>query len=119
MKDKEFLCWIHERLKFVHNESHLSDYMHKLRAIIKATPEGRETPNIGTENDLYPEKRMAKAEQESGLRPCPLCGAVVRDLGYGISCQACGLWLGDGSAVFRMGGYVSVWNNRLEGKKND
>lgn len=52
MRDKDFLCWIHERLEKVHGESPLVDYMHKLRAIIKSMPEGQETPNIGTGNKL-------------------------------------------------------------------
>lgn len=52
MKDKEFLCWIHERLEHVHGESPLTDYMHKLRAIIKSTPEDKETKNMGTGNNL-------------------------------------------------------------------
>lgn len=52
MKDKEFLIWIHERLEYVYGESPVVDYMHKLRAIIKATPADRITPNINTGNSL-------------------------------------------------------------------
>ena len=52
MKDREFLCWLHERLEHVHNEPKLYDYMHKLRAIIDATPIDRETPNIARYNSL-------------------------------------------------------------------
>jgi hypothetical protein len=35
MKDKEFLQWIHDRLKNVHKENEDYDYMHRLRKIIK------------------------------------------------------------------------------------
>jgi hypothetical protein len=52
MKDKDFLIWVHERLTEVHKESPVVNYMHKLRAIIKATPPDRETPNICTGNSL-------------------------------------------------------------------
>ena len=52
MNDRDFLIWIHERLEHVHGESPLKDYMHKLRAIIKATPADKVTPNMGTENSL-------------------------------------------------------------------
>lgn len=52
MKDRDFLIWLHARLTDVHNESPTCDYMHKLRAIIRATPEGQVTPNIATANNL-------------------------------------------------------------------
>jgi len=52
MNDREFLIWIHARLTDVHGEDKLTDYMHKLRAIIKVTPEDRFTPNVGTCNSL-------------------------------------------------------------------
>ena len=52
MTDREFLCWIHERLEHVHGESPLIDYMHKLRAIIKATPRERITPNVPSHTSL-------------------------------------------------------------------
>jgi len=48
MKDKEFLTWIHDRLAFVHKENINYDYMHKLRAIIKATPQEQYTPNVAS-----------------------------------------------------------------------
>jgi len=38
MTDRDFLMWIHTRLEVVHGESRLVDYMHRLRAIIAATP---------------------------------------------------------------------------------
>lgn len=47
MLDKEFLQWIHDRLEFVHKEDHRVDFMYKLRAIIKETPQDKYTPNIG------------------------------------------------------------------------
>ena len=46
--DKSFLQWIHDRLAFVHSENKSFDYMHKLRAIIAATPDDRETVNIAS-----------------------------------------------------------------------
>jgi len=52
MKDREFLIWLHERLTDVHGENSHVDYMHKLRAIIKATPKDQLTPNMGTGNNL-------------------------------------------------------------------
>ena len=53
MKDKDFLSWVHERLVYQHNENMNVDYMHKLRAIIDATPKDQETPNIAS---IYPKK---------------------------------------------------------------
>ena len=44
--DKYFLQWIHDRLTLVHGESPNMDYMHKLKAIIDATPKGKHTPNL-------------------------------------------------------------------------
>lgn len=52
MKDREFLMWLHERLEHVHGEEPTVDYMHKLRAVIKATPTEQLTPNCGTGNSL-------------------------------------------------------------------
>lgn len=52
MKDREFLMWLHERLEFVHGEKPTADYMHKLRAIIRATPEKLETPNLNSCNSI-------------------------------------------------------------------
>jgi hypothetical protein len=52
MRDRDFLCWIHERLEHVHGESSLLDYMHKLRNIICAIPKDQETPNLGQYNSL-------------------------------------------------------------------
>lgn len=52
MKDREFLMWLHERLEHVHGENDLLDYMHRLRAIIRATPEEQETMFCGSCNSL-------------------------------------------------------------------
>jgi hypothetical protein len=52
MKDRDFLKWIHERLEYVHHESPLMGYMHKLRAIIATTDPEKETLNIGMSNSL-------------------------------------------------------------------
>lgn len=62
MNDREFLMWIHERLVLVHKESPLVDYMHKLRAIIKAIPPGQLTPNCGTSNSLAGLKEELRKE---------------------------------------------------------
>lgn len=51
MKDRAFLTWLHERLVNVHDEPPTADYMHKLRAIVRATPADIETPNIATTPD--------------------------------------------------------------------
>ena len=52
MTDRNFLAWIHARMTNVHNESELADYMHRLRAIIKATPVDKLTPSCDTKNSL-------------------------------------------------------------------
>lgn len=39
--DREILLWLHQRLVNQHKESHLFDYMHRLRWIIQATPPKR------------------------------------------------------------------------------
>lgn len=52
MKDKDFLIWLHERLTDVHGESTYADYMHKLRAIIRDTPDDRISKNCNTGNGL-------------------------------------------------------------------
>lgn len=36
--DREILLWFHQRLVHQHKESHLMDYMHRLRWIIQAMP---------------------------------------------------------------------------------
>jgi len=58
MNDREFLMWIHERLEHVHKESPIVDYMHKLRAIIKAIPPDQRTPNCGTGSSLIDLKKQ-------------------------------------------------------------
>ena len=52
MSDREFLMWLHARLTEVHGENELMDYMHKLRAIIAATPADRKTVVGGVSNSL-------------------------------------------------------------------
>lgn len=85
MKDRDFLCWLHERLEHVHNENKLCDYMHKLRAIIGAIPPDQETPNLARYNSLeelqaveYPP--LTKAPSESPQSECVGCQ------GQGIDC---------------------------------
>ena len=46
MKDTEFLQFIHDRFQYEHNENPNFDYMHKLRAIIKAYDKDKETANV-------------------------------------------------------------------------
>jgi hypothetical protein len=52
MPDREFLIWLHDRLTDVHRESPIKDYMHKLRAIIRATDKKTSSPNINTGNSV-------------------------------------------------------------------
>ena len=52
-RDKAFLMFIHDRLHYEHGEKETYDYMHKLRAIIRNTPEDKETPNIMSCNSLH------------------------------------------------------------------
>lgn len=51
MRDRDFLIWIHGRLE-LHCERPTLDYMHKLRAIIKAADPDKVTPNRNTGNSL-------------------------------------------------------------------
>lgn len=48
MKDKDFLLWVHARLRNVYEADENMDYMHKLKAIALATPEDKVTPNVIT-----------------------------------------------------------------------
>lgn len=63
MKDRDFLKWIHERLEYVHKESPLMDYMHKLRAIITTTDPDKETMNTGMSNSLKDLDRDEKLKE--------------------------------------------------------
>lgn len=45
MRDKLFLCWLHERLVTVYKENYLTDYMWKMRSIIDLVPDQQDTPN--------------------------------------------------------------------------
>lgn len=47
LTDRDFLCWIHERLEHVYNESPIVDFMNKLRVIITTIPANQRTPNDG------------------------------------------------------------------------
>lgn len=57
----------------------------------------------------------ALIERRIGLKACPLCAGEARDMGHGISCLKCGLWLGDGSQALALGGYMAVWNGTIKG----
>jgi hypothetical protein len=45
--DRGLLMWLHERLEHVHGEHPLVGYMHRLRGIIAATPEGQKSKSMG------------------------------------------------------------------------
>lgn len=45
MKDKDFLIWIHNRIKNVYGESPNVDFLYKLRAVIREVPKEKETPS--------------------------------------------------------------------------
>lgn len=67
MKDKQFLMWLHERLEHKHEENPLVDYMHKLRAIIAATPDFQDSSLAQGCNSLKElERRMAMRKQALG-----------------------------------------------------
>ena len=53
------------------------------------------------------------------LVPCPLCGGEPYDKGYGISCEKCGLWLGNGTQAIERGGYKKLWNSRHTESKSE
>ena len=44
MSDRQFLIWIHDRLR-LHGDSADADYMGRLRSIINGTPQEQVTPN--------------------------------------------------------------------------
>jgi hypothetical protein len=46
MTDREFLLWLRDRLVYRYHESPNVDFVHKLNAIIQATPIDRVTPNV-------------------------------------------------------------------------
>jgi hypothetical protein len=53
------------------------------------------------------------------LKPCPFCGSDnLTDKGYGILCNHCGCWMGDGTLAWEFaGGYKDAWNRRAEIKE--
>ncbi len=61
MKDREFLQWIHDRLKTKHGENVNVDYMHRLRDIIDQYPVEYD-PNYG-DNRLCDTFKEAKPKQ--------------------------------------------------------
>jgi hypothetical protein len=55
-ENKEFLQWIHDRMRFVHGENENYDYMNKLRAVIAAMPDvSPAIANKATEEGELPE----------------------------------------------------------------
>lgn len=69
MNDRDFLCWIHERLEHVHGESPLVDYMHRLRAIIATQPLGFRSHHRGTNSldELVADLNRKKDGAESSI----------------------------------------------------
>lgn len=63
MTDKEFLSWIYARLVKVHGEEPLMDYMHKLSAIISATPADRVTANCSSPALTIGQSKVRTVEQ--------------------------------------------------------
>ena len=56
-------------------------------------------------------------EKGKELLPCPLCYGEATDLGHGINCNQCGLWLGDNSSAWIAEAGLSYrqrWNTRPE-----
>ena len=62
MSDREYLMWLHERLVNEYGVPECADYMHKLRAIIKATPREQRSPNMVPGNSLEELKRESGDE---------------------------------------------------------
>lgn len=52
MKDREFLIWLHARLEYLHQDNPCTDFMYKLRAIIKNMDKDQLTPNMGGCNSM-------------------------------------------------------------------
>ncbi len=55
MTDRDFLIWLHERLRHVYRENELFDYMHKLRCVITSIPDNQVTPSDGRGKNGYKE----------------------------------------------------------------
>jgi hypothetical protein len=68
--DREVLMWFHERLEHVHGESHLFDYMHRLRHIIAATPKEAVNRTAGGAMNCFDDlQRYLKAKDSHRKRP--------------------------------------------------
>lgn len=65
--DRGFLMWIHERLQHVHCDPDLADYMHKLRAIIAATPADQKTVSAGQGQNSLSELQMELSQHNAEL----------------------------------------------------
>lgn len=70
--DREVLMFLHERLEHIYGENHLFDYMHRLRAIILATPkyERVDGPILNSMDDLH---REIEDEEKRTKRRGPPC----------------------------------------------
>jgi hypothetical protein len=71
MNDREFLIWLHARLEKVHGEDPLVDYMRKLRAIIRATPKDKLTPNVVGCNSLVELDKELEAPNPTNFKLKP------------------------------------------------
>lgn len=95
MKDKEFLCWIHERFEHVYKESPLVDFLRRLRDIIETTPESKDSfgkanytnsleeikkksPRIYMTNNYLKSCEVCKFQE--GRHYCLLLGKTIKNM---------------------------------------
>lgn len=76
MNDKIFLQWLHDRLIHVYGENENTDFLHKLRAIVKSTPEDKTTFN---ELSGAPETIHEKAWQAFNQSKEPTAKGQLKD----------------------------------------
>lgn len=67
MNDQAFLAWLHERLEYRYHENPCMDYMHRLRAIVLATPPERHSGTHGGADSEDMRRYLAKGPR--GLLP--------------------------------------------------
>ena len=92
MNDRDFLMWVHARLQR-RGDDELLDFMHRLRAIIAATPADRVSPNTG-EGD----NNLGQLRQKLGMgNLCPRCAGSGRYRRLGCPEEECVLCRGNGS----------------------
>ena len=71
MNDRDFLCWLHERLEHVYGDHPLVSHMHKLRAIIAETP-----PNRDTQSMCHGKNSLEELRQHLEGQACPTCAEL-------------------------------------------